>query len=86
MWTVAAIGAVLVTVVLLPRKELIAVTLDHETARAAGAGLLSSARRRDGAVTRLSRCVAAARSAGEMSLGGVVKEPRSLTSGGRGCW
>ncbi|MET9375615.1 anchored repeat-type ABC transporter permease subunit [Streptomyces sp. NPDC002992] len=36
VWTVAAIGAVLVTVVLLLRKELIAVTLDRETARAAG--------------------------------------------------
>ncbi|WP_282697323.1 anchored repeat-type ABC transporter permease subunit [Streptomyces sp. CC208A] len=36
VWTVAAVGAVLVTVVLLLRKELIAVTLDRETARAAG--------------------------------------------------
>ncbi|MGW5003592.1 anchored repeat-type ABC transporter permease subunit [Streptomyces hydrogenans] len=36
VWMVAAIGAVLVTVVLILRKELIAVTLDRETARAAG--------------------------------------------------
>ncbi|MFE7713205.1 metal ABC transporter permease, partial [Streptomyces sp. NPDC057486] len=36
MWTVAGLGAVLVIVVLLLRKELVAVTLDRETARAAG--------------------------------------------------
>ncbi|MFI1714543.1 anchored repeat-type ABC transporter permease subunit [Streptomyces litmocidini] len=36
VWTVAGLGAVLVTVVLLLRKELVAVTLDRETARAAG--------------------------------------------------
>ncbi|WP_405931207.1 anchored repeat-type ABC transporter permease subunit [Streptomyces sp. NBC_00827] len=36
VWTVAGIGAVLVAVVLALRKELVAVSLDRETARAAG--------------------------------------------------
>ncbi|MEV0176978.1 anchored repeat-type ABC transporter permease subunit [Streptomyces sp. NPDC050803] len=36
VWTVAGIGAVLVAVVLALRKELLAVSLDRETARAAG--------------------------------------------------
>ncbi|OAH12838.1 anchored repeat-type ABC transporter permease subunit [Streptomyces jeddahensis] len=36
VWTAAAFGAVLVTVVLALRKELVAVSLDRETARAAG--------------------------------------------------
>ncbi|MEU6381827.1 anchored repeat-type ABC transporter permease subunit [Streptomyces sp. NPDC046909] len=36
LWTVAGIGAVLVAVVLALRKELVAVSLDRETARAAG--------------------------------------------------
>ncbi|MEV7343295.1 anchored repeat-type ABC transporter permease subunit [Streptomyces sp. NPDC093544] len=36
VWTVAGIGTVLVTVVLALRKELVAVSLDRETARAAG--------------------------------------------------
>ncbi|MFF9193951.1 anchored repeat-type ABC transporter permease subunit [Streptomyces sp. NPDC014779] len=36
VWTVAGLGAVVVSLVLLLRKELVAVTLDRETARAAG--------------------------------------------------
>ncbi|MFF0558966.1 anchored repeat-type ABC transporter permease subunit [Streptomyces sp. NPDC004266] len=40
VWTVAGLGAVLVSVVLLLRRELVAVTLDRETARAAGLPVL----------------------------------------------
>ncbi|SCF72152.1 anchored repeat-type ABC transporter permease subunit [Streptomyces sp. Ncost-T10-10d] len=40
VWRVAAIGAVLVAVVLVLRKELVAVSLDRETARAAGLPVL----------------------------------------------
>ncbi|MFE1961720.1 anchored repeat-type ABC transporter permease subunit [Streptomyces sp. NPDC059479] len=40
VWTVAGIGAVLVALVLLLRKELVAVSLDRETARAAGLPVL----------------------------------------------
>ncbi|QXE38910.1 anchored repeat-type ABC transporter permease subunit [Streptomyces sp. GMY02] len=40
VWTVAGIGAVLVAMVLVLRKELIAVSLDRETARAAGLPVL----------------------------------------------
>ncbi|MFB9572684.1 metal ABC transporter permease [Streptomyces yanii] len=40
MWRVAAMGAVLVAVVLALRKELVAVSLDRETARAAGLPVL----------------------------------------------
>ncbi|MFD8963891.1 anchored repeat-type ABC transporter permease subunit [Streptomyces sp. NPDC059568] len=40
VWTVAGIGAVLVALVLVLRKELVAVSLDRETARAAGLPVL----------------------------------------------
>ncbi|MFD7898695.1 anchored repeat-type ABC transporter permease subunit [Streptomyces sp. NPDC059743] len=40
VWTVAGIGAVLVALVLALRKELVAVSLDRETARAAGLPVL----------------------------------------------
>ncbi|MYZ36575.1 MULTISPECIES: anchored repeat-type ABC transporter permease subunit [unclassified Streptomyces] len=40
VWTVAGIGAVLVVLVLVLRKELVAVSLDRETARAAGLPVL----------------------------------------------